>query len=237
MKKLAATLLLTVAGALCLCGAGEAEELARLRRENAELREQLLKARAKLRDQSLFLAAAADEGEFSSPKEREARLLTRLSVLCSDGEKLAIKAAEAVSELRGILRELHLDTARRAQVQLTLDELERQAGIFAALVSDPAADPAEIFRSCRVLAVNSELGILLMDIGFRQGAFVGLTLRGGDGSKLKIRLEDVRSGVSAALVIEGSLADVVPGMVFNAETRVRRPGGKTQSGLRRKSGK
>ena len=83
-------------------------------------------------------------------------------------------------------------------------------------------DPAAAFRECRVLAVNKELGILLVDIGFRQGAFVGLVLRGGGDKKIEIRLEDVRSGVSAAAVMRGTLNDVTPGMVFNAETRVKR---------------
>jgi len=221
MKKLAAILFLSFAGALCVRGAGESE-VERLRRENAELREQLLKERQRARDQALFLAAVADEGEFSSPKDREARLLTRLSVMCRDGEKLAVKAAEAVQEMRRLLRELPVDTARRAQLQLLLDELERQAGVFAALVEDQPRDPATAFRECRVLAVNKELGIALMDIGFRQGAFVGLVLRGGDGKKIEIRLEDVRAGVSGAVVMRGKLDDVVPGMVFNAETRVKK---------------
>lgn len=205
---------------LCAFGAEESE-VERLRRENAELREQLLKERTRARDQALFLAAVADEGEFSSPKEREARLLTRLAVLCGDGEKLAVKAAEAVAEVRRVLRELPVDTARRAQLQLLLDELERQAGVVAALVEDQPRDPEQAFRECRVLAVNHELKLLLVDIGFRQGAFVGLGLRGGRDRKIKIRLEEVRAGVSAAAVIQGDWRDVAPGMVFNAETRVK----------------
>ena len=221
MKKHLLTVVLLLLGALCV-RAAEESEVERLRRENAELREQLLEERTRARDQALFLAAVADEGEFSSSKEREAQLLTRLAVLCSDGEKLAVKAAEAVAEMRRLLRDLPVDTARRAQLQLLLDELERQAGVFAALVGEQPRDPAAAFRECRVLAVNQELGILLVDIGFRQGAFVGLVLRGGDGRKIEIRLEDVRAGVSAAAVMRGNLRDVVPGMVFNAETRVKR---------------
>lgn len=197
-------------------------ELERLRRENAELRDALLRERTRARDISLFLASVADEGEFSSSKDREARLLTKLAALCADGDKLAVKAAEVASELRKLLREIPVDAAQRAHLQLMLDELERQAGVFAALVDDPAADPAAAFRECRVLAVNRELGIALMDIGFRQGAFVGLVLRGGPDKKIELRLEDVRSGVSAAAVLRGELGAVVPGMVFNAETRVRR---------------
>ena len=196
-------------------------ELERLRRENAELRALLLKERARARDQALFLAAVADEGEFTSPKDREARLLTRLAVLCADGERLAVKSAEAVAEIRRLLRELPVDTARRAQLQLLLDDLERQAGIVASLVADQPRDPSAALRECRVLAINHELGILLVDIGFRQGAFVGLVMRSGD-RKIEIRLEDVRAGVSAAAVMRGDLHDVRAGMVFNAETRVKR---------------
>lgn len=221
MKKHLLTAVLLLLVPLCV-RAAEESEVERLRRENAELREQLLEERMRARDQALFLAAVADEGEFTSSKEREAQLLTRLAVLCNDGEKLAVKAAEAVSEMRRLLRDLPVDTARRAQLQLLLDELERQAGIFAALVGEQPRDQAAAFRECRVLAVNQELGILLVDIGFRQGAFVGLVLRGGDGRKIEIRLEDVRAGVSAAAVMRGDLRDVVPGMVFNAETRVKR---------------
>ena len=220
MKKFFVVLLLFVCP-LCLFGAEESE-VERLRRENAELREQLLRERSRARDQALFLASVADEGEFSSPKEREARLLTRLAVLCQDGEKLAVKAAETVTELRKLLREIPVDTARRAQLLLLLDELERQAGVLAALVGEQPRDPDRALRECRVLAVNHELKILLVDIGFRQGAFVGLVLRGGNDRKIEIRLEDVRAGVSGAAVMRGNLRDVVPGMVFNAETRVKR---------------
>ena len=220
MKRFFAAVLLFVCP-LCLFGAEESE-VERLRRENAELRGQLLRERSRARDQALFLASVADEGEFSSPKDREARLLTKLSVLCSDGEKLAVKAAETVTELRKLLREIHVDTARRAQLLLLLDELERQAGVLAALVEEQPRDREQAFRECRVLAVNHELKVLLVDIGFRQGAFVGLVLRGGNDRKIEIRLEDVRAGVSGAAVMRGDLRDVVPGMVFNAETRVKR---------------
>ena len=72
--------------------ADEKGELERLRRENAELKQQLLVERARAKNQALFLAAVADEGEFSSPKEREARLLTKLAQLCRDGEKLVVKS-------------------------------------------------------------------------------------------------------------------------------------------------
>jgi hypothetical protein len=221
MKKLIVILSLLFAAARCVSGAEESE-VERLRRENAELREMLNRERARARDQALFLAAVADLGEFTSSKDREAWLLTRLSALCNDGEKLAVKAAETVAEMRRLLRELPMDTARRAQLQLLTDELERQAGVFAALVEDRPRDPAQALRECRVLAVNKELGVVLMDIGFRQGAFVGLVLRGGEDKSIEIRLEDVRAGVSAAVMKKGSLRDVAPGMVFNAETRVKR---------------
>ena len=135
---------------------------------------------------------------------------------------MAVKAAEAVTEMRKLLREIPVDTARRARLQLLLDELERQAGVLAALVGEQPRDPERAFRECRVLAVNHELKVLLVDIGFRQGAFVGLVLRGGNDRKLEIRLEDVRAGVSGAVVMRGNLRDVVPGMVFSAETRVKR---------------
>ena len=208
-----------------LCAAAFADdkaELERLRRENTELKAKLLEVRTRMRDQALFLAAVADEGEFTSSKEREARLLTRLSQFCRDGEKLVLKSKELADEMRALLREIPLDAARKARCRLMLDELERVAGSFAATIDDPAADPAESFRSCRVLEVNRELGLVLLDIGYRQGAFVGLLLRGGPDKKLLLRLEDVRSGVAAATVQAGELGQIVPGMEFSAEKRGKR---------------
>ena len=208
-----------------LCAAAFADEkgeLEQLRRENAELKKQLLVERARARDRALFLAAVADEGEFSSPKEREARLLTKLAQLCRDGEKLVVKSKELADEMQRLVREIPLDAVAKARCKFLIDELERVAGSFASSLDDPAADPAAAFRECRVLAVNRELGIVLVDIGFRQGAFVGLVLRSGGDRKIEIRLEDVRSGVSASAVLRGELRDVTPGMVFNAETRVKR---------------
>ena len=197
-------------------------EVEKLRRENAELKKQLLIERARARDRALFLAAVADEGEFTSSKEREARLLTRLAQLCRDGEKLVAKSKELADEMRKLLREIPLDAAAKARCKLVIDELERVAGSFALSLDDPAADPAEAFRSCRVLEVNRELKLVLLDIGHRQGAFVGLLLRGGPDKKLVLRLEDVRAGVAAATVLEGELGQIVPGMEFSAEKRGKR---------------
>ena len=211
---------LTILGAAAF--AGDGAELERLRRENAELKEKLLAERARARDQALFLAAVADEGEFSTSKEREARLLTKLSQLCRDGEKLAAKSKELADEMRQLLREIPLDAAARARYKLLIDDLERVAGSFAASLDDPAADPAQAFRSCRVLEVNRELGLVLLDIGHRQGAFVGLLLRGGSNGKLLLRLEDVRAGVAAATVLQGDSGQIVPGMEFGAEKRGKR---------------
>ncbi len=211
---------LTVCCAAAFAG-GDAE-LDRLRRENAELKAKLLAERARARDQALFLAAVADEGEFTTSKEREARLLTRLSQLCRDGEKIVVKSKELADEMRTLLREIPLDAAARARCKLLIDDLERVAGSFAASLDDPAADPAKAFRTCRVLEVNRELGLVLLDIGHRQGAFVGLLLRGGPDKKLVLRLEDVRAGVAAAAVLEGEPGQIVPGMEFGAEKRGKR---------------
>ena len=63
---------------------------------------------------------------------------------------------------------------------------------------------------------------MLLDIGHRQGAFVGLLLRGGPDKKIVLRLEDVRAGVAAATVAEGDLSQIVPGMEFSAEKRGKR---------------
>ena len=220
MKFLAAIIM-----TLCCCAAvraGSDAEAERLRRENAELKAKLLVERARARDQALFLAAVADEGEFTASKEREARLLTKLGQLCRDGEKLVVKSKELADEMRLLLRNIPLDAAGKARGKLLIDELERVAGSFAASLDDPATDPAEALRGCRVLEVNRELELVLLDIGCRQGAFVGLLLRGGPDKKLVLRLEDVRAGVAAATVLEGDLGKIVPGMEFGAEKRGKR---------------
>ena len=218
--KLFAIAVLTVCCAAAF--AGDDAELERLRRENAELKKQLLVERTRARDQAIFLAAVADEGEFNTSKEREARLLTKLAQLCRDGERLVVKSKELADAMRVLLREIRLDDAVRARCKFLIDDLERVAGSFASSLDDPAADPAEAFRSCRVLEVNRELKLVLLDLGHRQGAFVGLLLRGGPDKKLLLRLEDVRAGVAAATVLEGDLSQIVPGMEFSAEKRVKR---------------
>ena len=168
------------------------------------------------------MAAAADEGAFSAPKDREARMLTKLSLLCADGEQLTLKIRELIDEVRSLLREAPVDAARRARMNLLLDELERRAGVFAASIDDPAGDPAAALRECRVLEVNRELGVALLNVGSRHGAFVGLVLRGGPGRKVELRLDEVRPGVSAATLLRGSWSEVLPGMSFSAEKVIKR---------------
>ena len=79
------------------------------------------------------------------------------------------------------------------------------------------ADP---LRTCRILAVDSELSIVVLSVGSAKGVFTGMIYRVGKDRPIQLRVVAVRPYVAAAEVVKGSIGDLAPGMEAVAgETR------------------
>ena len=115
------------------------------------------------------------------------------------------------------MRELPIGKVRQVEIQLKLDDLARSARRFVTM-TEPVQDAEKgsvPLRTCRILAVNRELSIVVLSVGSVQGAFAGLIYRVGTGAEeeqVRLKVVGVRPSVAAAVVVSGSVDSLAPGM-------------------------
>ena len=216
-KRFFALLMILISGgAICVSASPESNE-DRLIRENRELRKKLLEKDRELADYRIWIASLGIDFRKNSVSDREKRAAYILDELAKRGNVLSMAALTVSDECRRLLRELPLGPARKAQVELRLDELERAAGSFAGLTI-PGNDNA---ASCRVLAINSELQVAVLSAGTGAGVFPGMIFHAKNKPALQLRVIGTRFEGSVAELSSGSWADLVPGMEMSALKQVK----------------
>ena len=212
--------------ALSLFAAGAAETEAtvdELRRENEalkkrnaqlgaeleKLRTQLAESEARRRNSQLWLGEIIDSGENIPSIRREESLLISLDETVRRGTALALTAFSLCDDIENLLRQFPIADSRRVQMMLRVDETRRDIRNFTALTTTAGDSETDALRTCRILAINPGLKIVVLSVGALQGAFVGLIYNAGN---VRLRLISVRSHVAAAEVIEGDFNSLIPGM-------------------------
>ena len=188
------------------------DELARLRRENRQLRDQVIKLEQRLAGLRQWLGHTTLDREDVKHSTRESRLLFSLKEFSRRGNILVMAAASTGDEFRKLLADMPLGPARKAQLQLRIEELERAARSFSAL-SFPGHDT---IRNCRVLAFDPELQVVVISAGTGNGVMPGMVFHRADDPKLKLRVIATRFDGSLAEVISGSANDFLPGSQLSA---------------------
>ena len=189
---------------------GSAAEAEVLRRELIETLEKSSENLDRLKILELSAASVLDTLEPVYMSSREVELMETLELVFRFGADLAGKSASASEKVLGILPETGLDEVERAKLRVALEEVRKSAGLFARLVHSPA-DPTG-FESCRILAVDDALGVVVLSAGYRSGVRVNLRLWAENDSKTVLKVVALRSFVCAAIPEEGTLRDLVPGM-------------------------
>ncbi len=188
-------------------------ETARLRKRLNELRENFQAENESCRQLRLWLAGVPAEGTVRKDGKREDQLLNVLAAVLNDGGGLALKSIGFCDRMRTFLREVPIGEVRKAELQLELDALSRDARRFIAMTN--ASDEVSGFdalRTCRILALDRELGIAILSVGSGKGAFPGMLYKSGKDLTVQLRLVGVRPTVAAAVPIKGSIEDLTPGM-------------------------
>lgn len=202
-----------------------------LRAENAALRSELLEIRKKLEKQDkadralrLWLAAVPSEGIVRKSGEREEQLLNALGQVFQSGNELALKTTEFCDEVRSLMRELPIGKVRQAEIRLRLDAAASAARRMIGLTEYElgGAENSGTLRSCRILAVDRTLSVVILSVGSANGAFPGLTYRAGKNGTTWLRVVCVRPFVAAAVVLSGSIDDLAPGMEAATERKADR---------------
>ena len=210
IKKISISFLALAAVALTGAATGEGESaFDKLRKENAQLRSQLIKQNAELARMRLWLAGMVS-GEVETATEQKILLLNRFKEVVGKGKNLALKAGDVTRELRALLARAKLDDASRIQYTMLLDELDRMAQEYFGVVSENGAKNLDL----RVISLDSKLHVAVVSGGLREGIFPGMMLFpvGNKESKLRLRVIGVRSGACAVDLAAGEWSEVTPGM-------------------------
>ncbi len=199
-----------------------------LRKRERELEAGLIEVKQRFQEQNesyralqLWLAGVPAEGTVRKSGEREEQLLVTAKELSNRGGELALNAESFCALMRNLLSELPVGKVRQAELQLKLDSLSRDARRFIALTEltkepDAGSDP---LRTCRILAVNRELSVVILSVGSVKGAFAGMIYRTGKDRQIQLRVVAVRPYVAAAELVRGSIGDLAPGMEAAAGER------------------
>lgn len=133
-----------------------------------------------------------------------------LDLVTSEARLVTVRLAQENAEMRRAVAEL---TRRIRQLSTALAEaqaaLDVQEARRAAAAGAPAAEPRDAPREVRLVAVNAELGLVILDQGARQGVRYGLplTVLRDRRRVARIRVVDVREQIAGAAVEETARGD------------------------------
>lgn len=142
--------------------------------------------------------------------EREERLSGALRRLSGDCKTLTLAVGEYCDHMEETLRELPLDKLVKAGIAWRLDDLKRKSAMLSTIAEHHVnLTPAD---RCRLLAVNDELRVVVLSAGAVHGVRNGLLWFSGKDRQCRLQVIAVRDFLSAAVVVEGGLKELSPGM-------------------------
>ena len=161
---------------------------------------------------AVLLLNQAKAGEGKSVAE----VLAGLEIRQAEVQKLTQGVREFGKHMQAVLETVGASDALKKDVQAkfaglvrTCDRLDAMPPLVAGRGGNLSAP-----RECRVLSVSRELGIVVLDAGGSSGVRAGSQWRIMDGEKAvaRLRVVEIRPGLSAAVPIEGQLSALAPGM-------------------------
>lgn len=190
------------------------EELSIIRKELADVLNESEKRDQEYARLQMSIAASLAEGDKKSYDKECAELLKALMEVSEKGEKLVTTSAEFCDFIEKLLEKQEISDVEKVRAKFRMDKLRSNAEIFNARIKTPAE--ARLFKTCRILAVNDKLQIVVLGVGSVNGIRNGLFLRAGKEKQIRLKVVAVRPFISGAMIIEGDLEKLAPGMIVEA---------------------
>lgn len=190
-------------------------ELDLVRSGLGELLEKLHDKDQQLSALQLKFAGMLDEGGLGDPGEREVQLMGRYKALVDQGGALALRFSEFCKKLDSLASSLDLNEVQRAELRLEQEGLSNELQKFSVALDSGGKDAS--FRNTRILAVNRDLGLIVLPIGLNHGVFNGLTMYLADDLSVELRIISVRPNLSGAILLSGDISGLSPGMEVRAD--------------------
>ena len=197
-------------------------ETAKLEAERNLLKQELFDAikqmetqNAQFRQLEQSVAGLLADGSTPKATAREAKLVEAVAGITKSGQDLAVLSAEFCNEADAIVKSLPAGNLEGVRLRLKIDEVRSASRKFSAM-SDWQID-AEPVGKCRILAVNADLGFVVLPIGSRHGVFNGLSFfvpgKTAGAKPTVLRVFATRSLVAAAQVVDGDIRALSQGSV------------------------
>lgn len=187
------------------------KELDVLRKELAEVLKQSDKRDQEYVRLQMSLAASISEGSRKEYDKQNRDVLKALYGVTKSGQELVNMSTECCDFVEQILDQKTITDIDKARAKLRLSKLKSSAEKFHMRIQPRSED--FLFKSCRVLAVNDKLQVVVLNVGATSGVKNGIFLRSEKGD-VKLVVVAVRPFISAAVVTEGDMVKLAKGMVL-----------------------
>lgn len=195
-------------------------ENARLTAERNLLKQELFEAikqmesqNAVLRRLELSVADLLATGKLSGASAREAILVEAIGTIIKSGQELALLSMEFCNEADAIVKSLPAGNLEGVRLRLKIDEVRSASRKFST-ASRWSLNVKPVSR-CRIMAVNTKLGFVVLPVGYLHGVFNGLTFyvpgKTTGAKPIVLRVFATRSNVAAAQVADGDIRTLSPG--------------------------
>ncbi len=139
-------------------------------------------------------------------------LLKDLKSNTEEGDKLVRKVYSFCDYFDAEISELNISNEEKVKLKVRVDELKSSAERFGLLVNRPERKLVQ-HRNCRILDVSEKLQLVVISAGHLDGIRNGLTWKVKQADDAVLKVIAVRPFVCAAVVIEGELDKIRPGML------------------------
>ena len=186
-----------------------------LRQELFDAINQVESQNAQFRRLEQSVAGVLAAGDMPGASVREAKLVEAVGRIVKSGRDLAILSAEFCNEADAIVKSLPAGNLEGVRLRLKIDEVRSASRKFSAM-SDWQVN-AKPVEKCRILAVNADLGFVVLPIGSHHGVFNGLSFfvpgKTAGAKPTVLRVFATRSLVAAAQVVDGDIRALSQGSV------------------------
>ena len=196
-----------------------AEEKRRLSKELIEILNRYREQNGSWTRLQLSVAATLASAKMHVVGKRESQLLKSLKSVSESGQSLALKTIEFCDYVGSILDKMPLSALEKAKIKLRSDGLRKDAGRLCAM-SATVKKPQTIER-CRLFEVNDQLRIVVLPVGWVHGVRNGLSFYTGKANSCRLQVIAARPFISAAIVKEGNIKELAPGMVASVNRKIK----------------
>lgn len=177
------------------------------------LADALLKAEKERRDflkYNMFLADAVSGITDTDLSDRYLDTIEDLEENSRNGLFLVNRVFDLCKYLDGKINDMPLTYEEKLKIKLRLDEIREDAREYGITLKGQSA--AQNITECAILETNSSLQVVVLGTGFLDNSKTGIVWVIEDADNALVKIIAVRPYASAAIVIEGDLGKISPGM-------------------------